>query len=221
MHDEKEREKTRERKTRPDTRPLPVADGWAGAFSHFSTRLPRIHGRTDKASYIVVCPQLKRLFQSFTSTASVWLWPCNWHNWSEKVKWRFPPFPFLSPPSLFLPSISCLTQSCPQSLQILQSKKLVRNCALLSWPSWWTRCLPSSTSEMKLSWIWQTVGSTYFRQTSPTLSTRKTVLKEWGKRSKKTESMYVHLVSNENWKRGPNGKNTNPSICIFGWLKWL
>ena len=68
------------RETRPDTRPS-VADGWAGAemqlsatknvlkrsFPHFSTH---VHGptdqRTDKASYRVACPQLKRVFKILT-----------------------------------------------------------------------------------------------------------------------------------------------------------
>ena len=53
-------------RTRPDTRP-PVADGWAGAdmrvFGLFDSCSPtdrRTDGRTDKASYRVACPQLKR-----------------------------------------------------------------------------------------------------------------------------------------------------------------
>ena len=60
--------------TRPDTRPIPVADGWAGAemrvFTFFNswsrtdrpTNRPTdrpTNGRTDKASYRVACPQLK------------------------------------------------------------------------------------------------------------------------------------------------------------------
>ena len=48
--------------TRPDTRPIPVADGWAGAkmrvFTLFDSCL-RSDGRTDKGSYRVACPQLK------------------------------------------------------------------------------------------------------------------------------------------------------------------
>ena len=57
-------------KTRPDTRPIPVADGWAGAEMHvfptfrlvFTDRPTnrRTDGRTDKASYRVACPRLKR-----------------------------------------------------------------------------------------------------------------------------------------------------------------
>ena len=55
-------------RTRPDTRPKPVADGWAGAecaFSHISTRAyrrtdGRTDGRTDKGSYRVACLQLKK-----------------------------------------------------------------------------------------------------------------------------------------------------------------
>ena len=47
--------------TRPDTRPIPVADGWAGAemrvFPLFDSII--MDGRTDKASYRVACPQLK------------------------------------------------------------------------------------------------------------------------------------------------------------------
>ena len=56
--------------TRPDTRPIPVADGWAGAelwvFTLFDscsrTNLPTnrpTNGGTDKASYRVARPQLK------------------------------------------------------------------------------------------------------------------------------------------------------------------
>ena len=56
--------------TRPDTRP-PVADGWAGAEMQLSaiknvlntfltSRLVLMDGWTDKASYRVACPQLKR-----------------------------------------------------------------------------------------------------------------------------------------------------------------
>ena len=51
------------KKTRPDTRPIPVADGWAGAemriFPLFDS-CPRTDQRmdrwTDKASYRVACP---------------------------------------------------------------------------------------------------------------------------------------------------------------------
>ena len=50
------------RKTRPDTRPIPVADGWAGlemrVFTLFDS-CSRTDGRTDKGSYRVACPQLK------------------------------------------------------------------------------------------------------------------------------------------------------------------
>ena len=65
---------SKEEKTRPDTRPS-VADGWAGAFSHFSTRgygptNQRTDGRTDKASYRVACPQLKRLNSTFIRLSS-------------------------------------------------------------------------------------------------------------------------------------------------------
>ena len=52
--------------TRPDTRPIPVADGWAGAetlvFPLFDSCSPtdgRTDGRTDKASYRVARPRLK------------------------------------------------------------------------------------------------------------------------------------------------------------------
>ena len=55
--------------TRPDTRPIPVADGWAGAemrvftVSNLITTDQRTDRRmdqwTDKASYRVACPQLK------------------------------------------------------------------------------------------------------------------------------------------------------------------
>ena len=54
-------------KTRPDTRPIPVADGWAGAelcvftlFDPSSRTDGRTDGRTDKGSYRVEFPQLKR-----------------------------------------------------------------------------------------------------------------------------------------------------------------
>ena len=60
-------------KTRPDTRPIPVADGWAGAemrvfplFDSSVTDRPTdrptdqpTDGRTDKASYRVASPRLK------------------------------------------------------------------------------------------------------------------------------------------------------------------
>ena len=60
--------------TRPDTRPS-VADGWAGADMHilplFDSMVTdgptdrrtdgRTVGRTDKASYRVACPQLKKV----------------------------------------------------------------------------------------------------------------------------------------------------------------
>ena len=57
--------------TRPDTRPIPVADGWAGAEMRVSTLSNlitmtdgRTNGptdrRTDKASCRVACPQLER-----------------------------------------------------------------------------------------------------------------------------------------------------------------
>ena len=49
--------------TRPDTRPIPVADGWAGAemcvFTLFDS-CSRTDGLTDKGSFRVACPQLKR-----------------------------------------------------------------------------------------------------------------------------------------------------------------
>ena len=61
----------RKGKTRPDTRPIPVAD-WVGrgifALSNliirFITNEPmdrQTDGRTDKASYRVPCPQLKKV----------------------------------------------------------------------------------------------------------------------------------------------------------------
>ena len=63
--------------TRPDTRPIPVADGWAGAEMRVFTLSnsiitdgptdQRTNGRTDqrtdKASYRVACPQLKSKLQ--------------------------------------------------------------------------------------------------------------------------------------------------------------
>ena len=58
-------------RTRPDTRPIPVADGWAGADMRVFTLSNsiitdqrtdgRTDGRTDKGSYRVACPQLKRI----------------------------------------------------------------------------------------------------------------------------------------------------------------
>ena len=66
---------TRKKKTRPDTRPILVADGWAGAdmrvFPLFDSYSPtnqrtngptdqRTNGPTDKASYRVACPRLKK-----------------------------------------------------------------------------------------------------------------------------------------------------------------
>ena len=53
-------------RTRPDTRPIPVADAWAGAemrvfplFDSITTDQPTDR-RTDKASYRVASPRLKR-----------------------------------------------------------------------------------------------------------------------------------------------------------------
>ena len=52
--------------TRPDTLPIPVADGWAGAemrvftLSNSITTDQPTNGRTDKASYRVAIPRLKR-----------------------------------------------------------------------------------------------------------------------------------------------------------------
>ena len=58
------------KETRPDTRPIPVADGWAGAemrvFPLFDSSVTDrrtdgpTDGRTDKASYRVASPRLKR-----------------------------------------------------------------------------------------------------------------------------------------------------------------
>ena len=51
------------RKTRPDTRPIPVADRWAGAELRVFTLFDlcsRTNGRTDKGLYRVACPQLKK-----------------------------------------------------------------------------------------------------------------------------------------------------------------
>merc|ERR1712074_421532 len=76
LQEKKEKEGRRKKKeekkciqTRPDTRPIPVADGWAGAemrvfplFDSSVTDQPtdrRIDRRTDKASYRVACPRLK------------------------------------------------------------------------------------------------------------------------------------------------------------------
>ena len=64
--------------TRPDTRPIPVADGWAGAemrvfplFDSSVTDQPTnrrtdrpTDRRTDKASYRVACPRLKNAWNS-------------------------------------------------------------------------------------------------------------------------------------------------------------
>ena len=58
-------EEEKEERTRPDTRP-PVADGWAGAEMRIFTLSNsiitdgRTNGWTDKVSYRVACPQLKR-----------------------------------------------------------------------------------------------------------------------------------------------------------------
>ena len=65
--------KGREKQTRPDTRPIPVADGWAGAEMRIFTLSNSIttdqpinqptdrptDQRTDKASYGVASPRLK------------------------------------------------------------------------------------------------------------------------------------------------------------------
>ena len=69
-------QKTARNSTRPDTRPS-VADGWAGAemrvFTLFDSIVmdgptdQRTDGRTDKASYRVACPQLKRFLKTFWS----------------------------------------------------------------------------------------------------------------------------------------------------------
>ena len=53
-------------KTRLATRPIPVADGWVGAenacFRIFELdHYRRTDQRTDKASYRVACPQLKKV----------------------------------------------------------------------------------------------------------------------------------------------------------------
>ena len=49
--------------TRPDTRPIPVADGWAGAkmrvFTLFDSHSPTDQ-RTEKASFRVASPRPKR-----------------------------------------------------------------------------------------------------------------------------------------------------------------
>ena len=71
----KDGERLGQTRTRPDTRPIPVADGWAGAemrvftlSNSITTDRPtnqptngRTDGRTDKASYRVACPRLKKL----------------------------------------------------------------------------------------------------------------------------------------------------------------
>ena len=75
-------------KTRPDTRPIPVADGWAGAEMHVfplfdscsRTDQPTdrpTNGWTDKASYRVASPQLKivllnELFKSASFFLFAW-----------------------------------------------------------------------------------------------------------------------------------------------------
>ena len=48
--------KKKRKKTRPDTGPIPVANGWAGAVMRFFSLFDSItmtNGRTDKASYRV------------------------------------------------------------------------------------------------------------------------------------------------------------------------
>ena len=67
--EELERKKRKRKRTRPDTRPIPVADGWAGAemrvfplFNSITTDRPTdqpTNGWTDKASYRVASPRLK------------------------------------------------------------------------------------------------------------------------------------------------------------------
>ena len=53
-------------RTRLDTRPIPIADGWAGSALRVFTLVYSIimdgltDQRTDKAFYRVACPQLKR-----------------------------------------------------------------------------------------------------------------------------------------------------------------
>ena len=70
------REREREKKTRPDTRPS-VADGWAGAemrvFPLFDSMVTdgRTDGRTDKASYRVACPQLKKIIHTSLISANI------------------------------------------------------------------------------------------------------------------------------------------------------
>ena len=57
--------KGKKMKTRPDTRPISVADGWAGAEMCVFTLFQLDHNdgptdrQMDKASYRVACPQLK------------------------------------------------------------------------------------------------------------------------------------------------------------------
>ena len=69
--------------TRLDTRPSPVADGWAGAdirFSHFPTWLSWtdiltdgwMDGRTHKASYRVASPLKRSTLSKQTEWASKW-----------------------------------------------------------------------------------------------------------------------------------------------------
>ena len=60
------------RKTRPDTRPIPVANAWAEAemrvfkLDHHDRRTDqRTDQRTYKASYRVACPRLKRCTRVF------------------------------------------------------------------------------------------------------------------------------------------------------------
>ena len=75
--------------TRPDTRP-PVADGWAGAemrvFTLFHSCSPTdqpTDGRTDKASYRVACPQLKRKRKKKEEKRPEIM---GGQNWSKKAK---------------------------------------------------------------------------------------------------------------------------------------
>ena len=81
------------RKTRPDTRSIPVADGWAGAelrvftlFDSCSRTDKRTDGRTDQRTdgrakpHIVACPQLKRKGNPINETSSSVAW-----EWTGKV----------------------------------------------------------------------------------------------------------------------------------------
>ena len=58
----------RKLKTRLDTRPIPVVDGWAGAdmrvflLFNLSMTKGRTDGQTDKSSYKVASLRLKRLY---------------------------------------------------------------------------------------------------------------------------------------------------------------